>query len=382
MTKATTIYADYAASAPLRPEAAKAMSVADSLVGNPNSIHSYGRKAQAMLDSARQTIASLINADTQEVVFTSGGSEADALAVLGLMRNLGSGHIVTSTIEHKAVLESCRQLEREGFGVSYVMPDRDGRIVVESIRQAIQPDTRLISIMYANNELGTIQPIAAIGKLVTELNTGRELRIFFHSDAVQAATLLSMDVRELGVNLLSWSGHKLGGPLGIGCLFVGRGVELRALVPGGGQEQGRRSGTPNLAGAIGLAAAMTVAVGQKEKEYRRLGALMQDLREALQKQKRVRFNGGTKWCLPSHLNISIANKPSDELVIGADLQGLAVSAASACSSGSIGSSHVVAALPLSDARARSQTSMRISLGYKTTTAEIEQIKRIISGLID
>ena len=374
MTK--NIYLDYSATAPLRTSVGQAMKPFwDDQFGNPSSVHSYGRAALDATDAARRQIATLLDCLSSEIVFTGSGTEADNLAIIGLASGLPKGHIVTTAIEHKAVLESCRYLEKWGWQVSYIKPNRQGVVTAKSILDAIQENTRLVSVMYANNEIGTIQPIREIGKGIQKLNRDRKLRIWFHTDGVQAGSLLPLGTKHLHVDMLTLSAHKLGGPKGVGLLFATTGIPLRPIIHGGGQESNRRSGTLNVAGIVGMAAALAECQKTSLKEAARLQKLQTILKEAVTKIAGVEINGSLTDRLASNLNFSWRGKSSDELVIALDRQGIAVSAASACSSGSIQSSYVIEAMGLPEWR--SNSTLRVSMGYKTTVAEI---KSFVSAL--
>jgi cysteine desulfurase len=370
------IYLDYSATAPLRPEAKVAMEPYWSEeFGNPSSVHGYGREALDGVDEARRKIAEILDCLPSEIIFTSGGTEADNLAILGLAGESKTGHIVTSAIEHKAILSSCRYLENRGWRVTYIKPNKFGVVSAKSVIAAITPATKLVSIMYANNEVGTIQPIREIGKQIEKLNRERKQRVVFHTDAVQGGTLLPLGTKHLHVDMLTLSGHKLGGPKGTGILFTKTGVVIHPRTLGGGQESGRRSGTLNVPGIMGMAAALIAVTKNHDKESRRLAGLQKSTITALTKLPGVVVNGDLEERLPSNINISIQNKTSDELVIALDRMGIAVSAASACASGSIQSSYVIEAMGLPAWRAAS--TLRISMGYKTTAVEL---KRLVSAL--
>ena len=343
--KQTSIYLDYAATAPLRDSSAKAMAPywADDF-GNPSSVHAVGRTALNAVDAARRRVAEILDCEAGEIIFTSGGTESDNLAVIGLAAGMPKGHIITSTIEHKAVLESCQSLEKWGWQVTYLNPNKNGLISAESVIDALRDDTRLVSIMYANNEIGTIQPIREIGKKLQALNKERKTPVLFHTDGVQAATLLPLGTKYLHVDMLSLSGHKLGGPKGTGILFVKKGINLTPLFHGGGQESGRRSGTLNVPGIIGMSTALAEATKLQAKESARLAKLQKLILTEVAKWPSVVVNGDVKSRLVSNVNISIKGHASDELVIALDRQGICVSAASACASGSIQPSYVIEAM--------------------------------------
>lgn len=372
------IYLDYAASAPLRPAVKTAIHKIEAVFGNPNSIHGYGQAALNLTDTARREIAGILGCQPNEIIFTGSATEADNLAIKGIATGRGGGHIITTAMEHKAVLESCRWLEASGFTVTYIKPNRDGLVPVAKIEAAIQPNTILVSIMYANNEIGTIQPIREIGKLIERVNRERINPILFHTDAVQAGASLDLDTKRLHVDLLTLSGHKLGGPKGIGLLFVRNGIQLAPQIHGGGQEQGRRSGTLNISGIVGLATALTQAQKIKARETTRLAALQKYLIGEMRRLPNAEINGSLIHRLPNNLNLSLKGRVSDELVIALDRVGIAVSAASACAAGSIEPSYVLQAMGLSDVRTTS--SIRISWGWNTKKADLTALVKRLQKL--
>lgn len=376
----TQIYLDYSASSPVRKSVLRLMT--ESLAndyGNPASIHSTGRESLNHIDIARRRIASFLNCLPSEIVFTSGGTESDNLAVIGLAgRFKKAGHIITSAIEHKAILESCALLEKRGWRISYVRPNKNGLISVKDILREIQEDTKLISIMYANNEIGTIQPIREIGKHLQVINKQRPEPIRLHTDAVQAGVLLNMDTKHLHVDLLTLSAHKLGGVKGVGLLYVKDGVLLEPLVVGGGQERGLRSGTLNTAGIVAMSEAISEIETNRAKETSRLQILQKYLISELSKMPDVEINGSLRDRLVSNINFSVRNKKSDDLVIGLDRKGIAVSAASACSSGSINPSYVISAMGLPEWRASS--TIRISMGFTTKKSDITKLLRSLKDI--
>jgi cysteine desulfurase len=364
------IYLDYAATTPVAPEVARAMSEvlgAEADFGNPSSVtHAFGRRAQARVATARAQVAALIGASPEDIVFTSGATESNNLALLGVAR-ASSGktrHIVTSKIEHKAVLDPCRQLEREGFAVTYVAPDSSGRVPPESIRAALRADTVLVSVMHANNEIGVIQDIAAIGALC------RERGIAFHVDAAQSVGKIPIDLRELPVDLLSFTAHKIYGPKGIGALYVRRRprVRLVAQINGGGQERGMRSGTLAPPLCVGLGEACAIAKKEMPAEAERLRALRDRFYDALKARlPEIYLNGDLEQRIPGNLNISFAFVEGESLMMG--IKGLSVSSGSACTSASLEPSYVLRALGVNEEMAH--TSLRIGFGRFTTEEEVD-----------
>lgn len=379
MTKLSShIYLDYAATSPLRPEVIKVTRQLEDTFGNPASIHSYGQAALNIVDRGRREVAEILQCNPSEIVFTSSGTEADNLAIKGVALKHKKGHIITTAIEHKAVLESCKFLETQGYEVTYINPTKEGTIKVSDILAAIQDNTILISVMYVNNEVGTIQPIVVLGEKLREVNRTRDKKILFHTDAVQAGVLLDLNVKALRVDLMTLSGHKLGGPKGVGLLYVRDGVKLTALLHGGGQERGVRSGTLNALGIAGLATALIISQGNKTKEEIRLAKLQNHLIKNLKELPAVTINGSLRDRISSNVNFSIKDRPSDELVVSLDLQGIAVSAASACSSGSIEPSYVITAMGFSD---RATSSLRVTMGWNTTKSDIDRLIKSLKKIL-
>jgi cysteine desulfurase len=370
------IYLDYSATTPLAPEVFEAMRpYFTEYFGNASSIHSFGRDAKVAIDTARETVAAALSAQPQEITFTSGGTEANNLAIFGAAQTFSEPrHIVTSQIEHPCVLNACRALEKSGWRITYVEPEATGMISAESVAQAIRPDTALISIMHANNEIGTINPIAAMAQLAAER------RILFHTDAVQTFGKLPIDIRQIPVSLLSLSGHKIYGPKGVGALFVRRGVKIQPIIYGGHQERERRAGTENVAGIIGLGKATELMMADQTTEAERLRQLTESFWQQVQQifPKSV-MNGNPKSRLPAVLNISFPGFESMALVMSLDLQGIAVSNGSACSSGSVEVSHVLRAMKIS--RERAVSALRFSFGKYTTEAEVQITLQVLANIL-
>ena len=360
------VYLDYAATTPVAPRVLDAMlPYFAEMPGNASSLHAFGQDARAGVDRARVKVASLIGARPGEIVFTSGATEADNLAVFGvaLARESRGRHVVTSGIEHHAVLEACRFLESRGYTVTYVPVDGAGLVDPDDVRQALRADTVLVSIMAANNEIGTLQPLAEIGRLT------RERGIPFHSDATQMAGALPMSVGQLGVDLLSVSGHKRYGPKGAGALYVRNGTPLVRVQHGGDHERGRRGGTENVAGIVGLGAAFELAAEGMAEEASRTTALRDRLIEGALAIPGARLNGAREPRLPNNVNLSFEGTDGQSLVIGLDLQGVAGSSGSACSAGSLEPSHVLLALGLPPELAAAV--VRLTLGRSTTEADVD-----------
>ncbi len=369
------LYFDHNATTPMAPEVIDAL-VAGShdVFGNASSVHGAGQLARRSLEKSRRTIADFLNASPAEFVFTSGGTEANNLAVLGTARCVGNGrkHVITTTIEHPAVLESCRQLEREGVEVTYVRVGASGVVDADEIRRNIRPHTALISVMHANNEVGTIQPLEEIAALVRECRAdGHE--IYFHSDGVQALGKIDVDVQRLGVDLYSVSAHKIFGPKGVGGLFVRRGTPLQGIHYGGRHERGRRPGTENVPGVMAFARAVELCNGS-DSSY--LAALRDFFEAELESELwQIEINGSKERRLPNTSNLLFRGVSAEALVISLDMKGIAASTGSACSSGSIEPSHVLLAIGRSREEARS--SVRFSLGRYNSH---EDVSTLINGV--
>ena len=370
------VYADNAATTRVRPEVlAKMIPYFTEHYGNPSSIYSVGRNSEVAVNNARKTVAECLNCKETEIIFTSGGSESDNMAIRGIAKKRGSGHIITSAIEHHAVLHTIQDLEKQGFEATYLPVDKDGYISLADLKNAIREDTILISIMFANNEIGTIQPVKEIGAIA------REHGIPFHTDAVQAAGHVHIDVEEMNIDMLSLSAHKFGGPKGTGVLYTRRGVNPKPLITGGGQERGKRAGTENIAGIIGTAAALKLACSEIDSESERLSKLRDRLIDTiLEKIPYTRLNGGRTERLPSNVNISVEFIEGESLILMLDLKGICASSGSACTTGSLDPSHVLLALGLTHDVAHG--SLRLSLGHDTTEADIDYILEILPTVVE
>ncbi len=370
------IYLDNCATTPLRAEVAEAMhdALAESAL-NPSSLHAEGRRARALLDGARDRIAASIGATRGEVTFTGSGTEADNLALIGVARaTQRRGHAVASAIEHHAVLGALERLCDEGFETSLVPVDGRGVVDPAGFAATLRPETVVASVMYANNEIGTVEPIAELAKIA------RDRDVLFHTDAIAVPHWMQLDVRDLGADLLSLSAHKFSGPKGVGLLYVRRGVPIAPIVYGGGQELGRRPGTENLAAIVGMATALELAVAERAEHVDRIGALRDRLEAGIRSTvSDIHVNGAGAQRLPNVLNVSFGGVESEALLISLDLAGIAVSAGSACTSGSLEPSHVLGALGL---EGRWQTgAIRFSLGPQTTQTEIERVLAVLPAAI-
>jgi cysteine desulfurase len=358
----------------MRPEVVAAMMpVFTDHFGNASSIHWFGQHAKTLIDGARKHVAQLINAETSEIVFLSGGTEADNFGIRGIAAK--GGHIITSTIEHHAVLHTCKDLEKQGVAVTWLPVSRDGLVDPEDVRKALRPDTVLITIMHANNEIGTVQPIEEIGKIAAEAD------VYFHSDGVQSTGKIPVDVKKLGVDLYSISAHKIHGPKGVGALFVKKGTVLKPLLTGGGHERNRRSGTENVAGIVGFGEAARLARAGLQGEMTRVRELRDRLESELKKRiELIHFNGEKAPRLPNTSNIMVDFAEGEGLVISLDLKGVAVSTGSACSSGSLEPSHVLTAIGKTPDEAHG--SLRISLSSMTTAEDIDYVVEILPGIVE
>ena len=372
------IYLDYAATAPVLPEVLDAMlPFFVSAYGNPSGIHANGRETRKAVELARRRTAGVLGAESREICFTSGGSESNNLAIQGTafaMRGKGN-HIITSQIEHHSVLNTCRWLEKQGFRVTYLPVDADGTVDPENVRDAIRPETILVSIMTANNEIGTVQPVAQIGEIC------REMGVAFHTDAVQAVGMLRTDVREMNADLVSLSAHKFHGPKGTGALYIRKGTRLDPLIHGGSQERGLRAGTENVPGIVGLGKAIETAEAEREENAARIRGLRKVLTDRiLQNIPGARMNGHPENRLPGNCHFSFPGTESEALLLRLDLAGISVSGGSACTSGSVEPSHVLQAIGLKDEMLHS--SIRLTIGRETTLKEIEKTAQILTEIVE
>lgn len=373
------VYLDYAATTPVDPKVFKAMwPYFKKDFGNPSSVHGFGQRALSAIDEARQKLAGFLGCANNEIVFTGSATEANNLAIQGILKKNKKSHIITSQIEHDAVLETCRSLEKQGVEVTYLPVGKDGLISVLALEKAIKPNTILVSIMYANNEIGTVQPIAEIGKILK----AQEHKIYFHTDAVQAANYLDCGVEKLGVDLLTLSGHKIYGPKGVGALYIKKGTPIEPLIYGGGQEQGFRSGTENVAAIAGF--------GQAIEEIQNPRSKIQSIKIRQMRDKLIKsilkiipgseLNGSQISRLPNNVNISFKGVEGEAIVISLDQKGIAVSTGSACSARSLEPSHVLLALGLSHEEAHG--SLRITMGRFTTQAEIDRFLKALPPIVE
>jgi cysteine desulfurase len=372
------IYLDYNATAPPLPEVIATVGrVMATTFGNASSVHTFGQQAKAELDAARTSLARLIGAEPSEIVFTSGGTESDNLAIRGAAEALepaGRRHIITTAIEHEAVLNTVRALERRGWDATLLPIDQTGVLSPDALREALRPDTALVSVMHANNEIGSVQPIEALAPLV------RAAGALFHTDAVQSAGRIPVDVRQLGVDALSLSAHKFGGPKGTGALWIRRGVRLVPHMTGGRQERGRRAGTEDVPALAGMGVAARVAAEAAVAAGPAIARLRDRLEAGILAQvPGTVVNGDRARRVPNTSNISFDGIEAESLLIALDLEGVAISTGSACSSGSLEPSHVLRAMGLPNARARN--SLRFSLGPTTTSDEVDFVVEVLPRLV-
>ncbi len=344
--------------------------------GNPSSIHSYGQEARGAVEEARAKVAKLIGARSEEIVFTSGGTEANNFALKGVAyaNERKGNHIITTAIEHHAVLEPCKFLEKRGFKITYLPVDGHGLVDPQDVKKAITTKTILISVMHANNEVGTIEPVEEIGEIA------REAGVYFHSDAVQTVGHIPMNVDELKVDLLSISGHKFYGPKGVGAIYVRKGTRLVSLMHGGQQEKSRRAGTENVPAIVGLGKAVELAGKEVSKEAERLAHLRDKLIKGLgEKIDRIRLNGHPRRRLPNNVNISVDFVEGESMLLSLDLEGICASTGSACSSASLEPSHVLLALGVPPEQAHG--SLRFTLGRENAEADIERVLEVLPGIV-
>ena len=377
------IYLDHSATTPVRSEVLESMLPYFSLgFGNPSSIYTIGQEARKAVDDAREQAAGVLGARMSEIVFTSGGTESDNAALKGAafaLRHTGS-HIITTAIEHHAVLHTCHQLERFGFDVTYVPVDEYGIVDPQSIARAVTDETVLVSVMMANNEIGTIQPVAEIARIVKAEAQRRSRTIVMHTDAVQAAGFLDINVRALGVDLMSLSAHKIYGPKGVGLLYVKRGTPFEAQNAGGGQERQRRSGTENVPGIVGMSEALRIAASEREQVATNCLRLRDKLIDGIfDSIDRVHLNGHPTQRLPNNVNISFEDIEGEPVLLGLDFAGVCASSGSACSSASLEPSHVLLAIRRSPELA--QGSLRITLGRDNTDEDVDYLLAVLPEIV-
>jgi len=387
------IYLDYASTTPVDPRVVAAMRPYFSQkFGNPSSLHSFGKEASAAVEKARRAAAGFFGCEPGEIVFTSGATESNNFAVKGVAITQSANrcssktkpHVITTEFEHPCVLEACKKIEEQGVGeVTYLPVGKDGVVDPKAIQKAIRPNTVLVSVMYANNEIGTVQPIAEIGKLIKKENARKRQKIYFHTDAVQAVNYLDCKVENLGVDLLTASGHKIYGPKGVGLLYIKKDTHIRRVQDGGSHEFGLRAGTLNVPGVIGFGLALELANKERQKNFKIVEKLRDYALSRIFKEiKGVKLNGSRTKRIPNNINITIRDVEGEGMLLGLDLKGIAVSTGSACSSGDLRPSHVLTAIGVSEEE--SHGSLRVTLGKYTTKQEVEyfinSLKEVVARL--
>ena len=367
---------DHSATTPVREEVVEAMlPFYRELYGNPSSVHALGRTVRRAVEEAREKTALALGAEPTEIYFTAGGTESNNITLRGAAKKRGKpGHIITSSIEHHAVLDVCSELAAEGHRVTFLPVDHYGRVNVNQLQAAITPDTFMFSIMAANNEIGTLQPLAEIGEVA------REHQILFHTDAVQLVGQLPIDLKSLNVDFLSLSAHKFNGPKGIGALYMRKGAKVTPLYCGGGQERKLRPGTENVPGIVGLSLALELAVAEIEEKRKRLEALRTKMIKGLLAISETILNGHPEERLPNNVNVSFKHIEGEAMLLGLDLEGIAASSGSACSSGSLDPSHVLSAIGLDHPTAHG--SIRFSLGRGNTKEDVDYLLQVVPRVVD
>ena len=367
------VYMDNAATTALAPEVLEQMMpYLTANYGNPSSVHSFGREAKPGLDKARRQVADALNAQPEEIIFTGCGTESDNTVLLGVAEKYKAkgNHIITTNIEHHAILHTAEYLEKNGCEVTYLPVDEYGRVSAEQVAAAIKENTILVSVMFANNEVGSIMPIAEIGAVC------REKGVLFHTDAVQAVGHIPIDVKAMNIDMLSLSAHKFHGPKGVGALYVRKGIRLPSFIMGGGQEKGRRAGTENTAGIVGLGAAIELSCAHMEQNAKRMTALRNRLIQGIEREiPQVKLNGHRTERLPNNVNFSIRYIEGESILLMLDMNGIAASSGSACTSGSLDPSHVLLALGLDHETAHG--SVRLTLGDETTQEDIDYVIEVL-----
>jgi cysteine desulfurase len=370
------VYLDHSATTPVREEVVEAMlPFYQELYGNPSSVHAPGRTVRRALEEAREKTAQALGAEPTKIFFTAGGTESNNITLRGAAKKRGKpGHIITSSIEHHAVLDVCSDLAAEGHRVTFLPVDRYGQINIEQLQQAITPDTFMISIMAANNEIGTLQPLAAIGEVA------RDHKILFHTDAVQMVGQLPINLKQLNVDFLSLSAHKFNGPKGIGALYMRKGAKVTPLYCGGGQERKVRPGTENVPGIVGLSRALELSVAEMADKQKRLEKMRNRMITGLLKISETILNGHPEERLPNNVNVSFKHIEGEAVLLSLDLEGIAASSGSACSSGSLDPSHVLSAIGLDHPTAHG--SIRFSLGRGNTEEDIDYLLEVVPRVVD
>lgn len=371
------IYLDNAATTPIRSEVLNSMMpFFDNRFGNPSSLYSYGQEAKKAIEEARDRVAAAIGANADEIFFTSGGTESDNWALIGAayaLKNKGN-HIITTSIEHHAVLHTCQYLEKQGFEITYLPVDEYGLVDPNDLKEAIKDNTILVSIMYANNEIGTIEPIEELAKVAHEKG------VLFHTDAVQAVGNVPIDLKKLDIDMLSISAHKIYGPKGVGALYIKKGVRIDSLIHGGAQERNRRAGTENVAGIVGFGTAIELITKNIDEHIKKLTRLRDKLIDGILKIPYTRLNGHPNKRLPGNVNVSFEFVDGESLILSLDMEGICVSSGSACTAGSIDPSHVLLAIGLPEEIAHG--SLRLTIGEENTEEEIDTVINKLPKIVD
>ncbi|HEC76547.1 MAG TPA: cysteine desulfurase NifS [Thermoplasmatales archaeon] len=369
------IYFDHSATTPVDEEVVEAMlEYFGKKFGNASSLHSFGREAKSALEESREKVAKIINADANEIIFTGSGTESDNMAIKGIAFKNGSGHIITSRIEHPAVLETCRYLEKKGFDVTYIPVDKYGMVDVEKVENEIRDNTILISIMHANNEIGTIEPIEEIGKIARKNN------IIFHTDAVQSVGKIDIDVKKMNIDMLSISSHKIYGPKGVGALYIRRGIKIEAILHGGGHEYGLRSSTENITGIVGFAKACEIAEKRMKDDAIKLRKMRDRIIKKTLEIEESYLTGHPEKRLPNNASFYFKGIEGESMVLMLDAKGIAVSTGSACSSKKLQPSHVLLATGIKPEDAHG--SLRVTLGRKNSEEEVDYFLEVLPEIIE
>ena len=369
------VYLDHAATTPVDEEVLEEMlPYFTKKYGNASSLHSFGREARDAIERSRERVAELIGAESEEIIFTAGGTESDNIAIKGIAFRKGKGHIITSQIEHPAVMATCQHLEKKGFDVTYLPVDKYGMVSPEDVENAIRDDTILITIMHANNEIGTVEPIEEIAKIA------RENEIVFHTDAVQSVGKIPVNVKRIGMDMLSISAHKIYGPKGVGALYIKKGTKIEAIIHGGGHEKGLRPSTENVPGIVGLGKACELAEKRMEEDMKRIQRLRDRLIKGVLEIEESYLNGHPEKRLPNNAHFRFAAVEGESLILSLDDKGIAGSTGSACSSKKLKPSHVLMAIGLNEVQAHG--SLRLTLGRENTEEEIDYVIEVLPPILE
>ena len=369
------VYLDHAATTPVDEEVLEEMlPYFTQKYGNASSLHSFGREARDAIERSRERVAELIGAESEEIIFTAGGTESDNIAIKGIAFREGKGHIITSQIEHPAVMATCQHLEKKGFDVTYLPVDKYGMVSPEDVENAIRDDTILITIMHANNEIGTVEPIEEIAKIA------RENEIVFHTDAVQSVGKIPVNVKRIGMDMLSISAHKIYGPKGVGALYIKKGTKIEAIIHGGGHEKGLRPSTENVPGIVGLGKACELAEKRMEEDMKRMQRLRDKLIKSVLEIEESYLNGHPEKRLPNNAHFRFAAVEGESLILSLDDKGIAGSTGSACSSKKLKPSHVLMAIGLNEVQAHG--SLRLTLGRENTEEEIDYVIEVLPPILE